>query len=113
MSKSIKPPRSGRLQLLTRSSHALSEEEVDYAKRFFNILDHGHTGSIDFAELPTLSVPPRLRDMNININQATFATYLNLVYGIQPQEMEKKLPWKEFLNLYRAMLCSQPQVSLP
>lgn len=52
--RAIKPPRSGRLQLLTRSNRALEDEEVEYAKRFFNDLDRSRTGAIDFAELPTL-----------------------------------------------------------
>lgn len=50
----IKPPRSGRLQLLTRSNRALDDDEVEYAKRYFNDLDRSRTGVIDFAELPTL-----------------------------------------------------------
>ena len=50
----IKPPRSGRLQLLTRSNRALDDDEVEYAKRAFNDLDRSRTGSIDLAELPSL-----------------------------------------------------------
>ena len=48
--------------------------------------------------------------MRINISPDTFALYLHLVYGITPAEMEKKLVWKDFLKIYTAMMCSQPQV---
>lgn len=52
--RTIKPPRSGRLQLLTRSNHSLSDQELEYAKRHFYDLDRSRTNTINFSELPTL-----------------------------------------------------------
>lgn len=40
----------------------------------------------------------------------TFALYLQLVYGITPADLEKKLTWKDFLKLFAAMMSSQPQL---
>lgn len=48
--------------------------------------------------------------MRLIISPETFALYLQLVYGITPADMERKLAWKDFLKLYSAIMCSQPQL---
>lgn len=48
--------------------------------------------------------------MKVLMSPETFAIYLQLVYGITPADMEKKLAWKDFLKLFAAMMSSQPQL---
>lgn len=48
--------------------------------------------------------------MRLLMSPDTFALYLQLVYGITPADLEKKLAWKDFLKLFSAMMSSQPQL---
>jgi hypothetical protein len=48
--------------------------------------------------------------MRVLMSPETFAIYLQLVYGITPADMEKKLVWKDFLKLFAAMMSSASAV---